>query len=45
MEDRIWGDEIWNLTVRYWWFKAFVQCDAESLWLVIIHKSKDRFIE
>jgi hypothetical protein len=25
--------------------QGFVQCDAESLWLVIIPKSKDRFME
>jgi hypothetical protein len=25
--------------------QGFVQCDAGSLWLVIIPKSKDRFIE
>jgi hypothetical protein len=45
MEDRIWGDGIWNLSVRCWRFKAFVRCDAGSLWLVIISKSKDWFIE
>jgi hypothetical protein len=31
--------------VRCWWFKAFVRCDARSLWLVIIPKSKDWFME
>jgi hypothetical protein len=25
--------------------QGFVRCDAESLWLVIIPKSKDRFME
>jgi hypothetical protein len=25
--------------------QGFVRCDAESLWLVIISKSKDRFME
>jgi hypothetical protein len=25
--------------------QGFVQCDAGSLWLVIIPKSKDRFVE
>jgi hypothetical protein len=25
--------------------KGFVRCDAGSLWLVIIPKSKDRFME
>jgi hypothetical protein len=25
--------------------QGFVRCDAVSLWLVIIHKSKDRFME
>jgi hypothetical protein len=45
MENRIWGDWIENLPVRCWQFKAFVQCDVESLWLVIIPKSKDRFME
>jgi hypothetical protein len=25
--------------------QGFVRCDARSLWLVIIHKSKDRFME
>jgi hypothetical protein len=25
--------------------QGFVQCDARSLWLVIIPKSKDRFME
>jgi hypothetical protein len=25
--------------------QGFVRCDAESLWQVIIHKSKDRFME
>jgi hypothetical protein len=45
MENRIWGDRIGNLPVRCWWFKAFVRCDAESLWFVIIPKSKDRFME
>jgi hypothetical protein len=25
--------------------QGFVQCDAGSLWLVIIPKSKDRFME
>jgi hypothetical protein len=25
--------------------QGFVRCDAESMWLVIIPKSKDRFIE
>jgi hypothetical protein len=39
MENRIWGDEIGNLPVRCWRFKAFVRCDPRSLWLVIIPKS------
>jgi hypothetical protein len=26
-------------------FQGFVRCDAGSLWLVIIPKSKDRFME
>jgi hypothetical protein len=25
--------------------QGFVRCDAGSLWMVIIHKSKDRFME
>jgi hypothetical protein len=25
--------------------ECFVRCDAESLWIVIIPKSKDRFME
>jgi hypothetical protein len=25
--------------------QGFVRCDAGSLWLVIIHKSKDQFME
>jgi hypothetical protein len=45
MENRIWGDGIGNLPVQCWQFKAFVRCDAGSLWLVIILKSKDRFTE
>jgi hypothetical protein len=45
MENRIWGDRIGNLPVRCWRFKAFVRCDAESLWFVIIPKSKDQFME
>jgi hypothetical protein len=44
MENRIWGDG--NGTG---WCDAmvqgFVRCDAGSLWLVIIPKSKDRFME
>jgi hypothetical protein len=44
MEKRIWGDGIGNLLVLCWRFKAFVRCDAESLWFVIIPKSKDRFM-
>jgi hypothetical protein len=43
MENRIWGDGIGNSPVRYWRFKAFVQCDAGSLWFVIIHKSKNLY--
>jgi hypothetical protein len=45
MENRIWGDRIGNLSVWCRRFKAFVRCDARSLWLVIIPKSKDRFME
>jgi hypothetical protein len=45
MVDRIWGDGIWNLPVQCSRFKAFVRCDAGSLRLVIIPKSKDRFME
>jgi hypothetical protein len=45
MESRIWGDRIGNLPVRCWRFKACVQCDAGSLWLVIIPRSNDRFME
>jgi hypothetical protein len=45
MENRIWGDGIGNMLLRCWRFKAFVRCDAGSLWLVIIPKSKDRFME
>jgi hypothetical protein len=45
MEDRIWGDRIWILPVQCWRFKAFVRCDDGSLWLVIIPKSKDLFME
>jgi hypothetical protein len=45
VENRIWGDGIGILPVRCWWFKAFVRCDARSLWLVIIPKSMNRFME
>jgi hypothetical protein len=45
MENRVWGDGIGNLPVRCWRFKAFVWCNAVSLWLVIIPKSMDRFME
>jgi hypothetical protein len=45
VENRIQGDGIGNLPVQCWWLKAFVRCDAGSLWLVIIPKSKDRFME
>jgi hypothetical protein len=45
MENRIWGDEIGNLSVWCRRFKTFAQCDAGSLWLVIIPKSKDWFME
>jgi hypothetical protein len=41
MENRIWGDGIGNLSV----VQGFFQCDARSLWVVIIPKSKDRFME
>jgi hypothetical protein len=34
VENRIWGDRI-----------GTSRCDAGSLWLVIIPKSKDRFME
>jgi hypothetical protein len=44
VENRIWGDgngTSWcGATVQ-----GFVRCDAGSLWLVIIPKSKDRFME
>jgi hypothetical protein len=45
METRIWGDGIGNLPVQCWWFEAFVWCDAGTLWLVIVPKSKDQFME
>jgi hypothetical protein len=44
VENRIWGDG--NVIC---WCDAngsrFVRCDAGSLWIVIIPKSKDRFME
>jgi hypothetical protein len=45
MEDRIWGDgngtEFGVIPI----VQGFVRCDARILWLVIIPKSKDWFVE
>jgi hypothetical protein len=45
VENRIWGDRIETYLVCCRWFKVIVRCDIGSLWLVIISKSKDRFME
>jgi hypothetical protein len=44
VENRIWvtGMEFYGVMLMV---QGFVQCDAGSLWLVIIPKSKDRFME
>jgi hypothetical protein len=44
MEIRIWGDGNGIVGVMLT-VQGFVRCDAGSLWIVIIPKSKDRFIE
>jgi hypothetical protein len=36
------GMELFGVTLAV---QSFVRCDAVSLWLVIIPKSKDRFME
>jgi hypothetical protein len=44
MEDRIWGEGM-EIVVVMPRVQGFVRCDAGSLWLVIIPKSKDWFME
>jgi hypothetical protein len=34
-----------EMPVRCRWFDTVIRCDAGSLWLAIISKSKDRFME
>jgi hypothetical protein len=43
-ENRIWGDGNGIVGVMPT-VQGFVPCDAGSLWIVIIPKSKDRFME
>jgi hypothetical protein len=45
VENRIWGDGNGTCQCDVDGSRLFVQFDAGSLWLVIIPKSKDRFIE
>jgi hypothetical protein len=44
VENRIWGDRNGIIVVMPI-VQGFVRCDAESLWIVIVPKSKDRFME
>jgi hypothetical protein len=44
VENRIWGDGNGIVGVMST-VQGFVRCDAGSLWIVIIPKSKDRFME
>jgi hypothetical protein len=44
VENRIWGDENGIVGVMLT-VQGFVQCNARSLWIIIIPKSKDWFIE
>jgi hypothetical protein len=45
VENRIWGDGNGTCQCDVDGSRLFVQFDAGSLWLVIVPKSKDRFIE
>jgi hypothetical protein len=44
VENRIWGDGMELVGVMPT-VQGFVWCDVGSLWLVMIPKSKDRFME
>jgi hypothetical protein len=45
VENRIWGDANGTLFGAMPTIQGFVRCDAGSLWLVIIPKSKDLFMK
>jgi hypothetical protein len=45
VENRIWGDGNETKFGVMPTVQGFVRCDTGSLWLVIISKSKDQFME
>jgi hypothetical protein len=45
VENRIWGDGNGTEFDVMLTIQGFVRCDAQNLWLVIIPKSKDQFME
>jgi hypothetical protein len=45
VKNRIWGDENGYEFGMMPTAQGFIRCDVRSLWLVTIHKSKDRFLE
>jgi hypothetical protein len=45
VENRIWGDGNGTEFGVMLTIQGFVRCDARNLWLVVIPKSKDQFME